>query len=116
MADRQIKDKGQAVTITKQTPGSYNTSTGVATVTTSAQYSYGVVFPVNDRNIDGTLIKQGDKRLLLSVLNTAGAALTAPSINDTVTVGSVTYTITDIKPLAPAGTVLYYDCNIRGIG
>jgi len=115
MANQQLKDKGLTCTITKQTAGTYSTSTGVASVSTSTQSAYGALFDYENKNIDGTLVKKGDRRLLLSALNTAGAALTAPSVNDTVTANSVTYTIIAIRPIAPSGVAVAYDCQIRGI-
>jgi len=115
MANQQLKDKGLTCTITKQTAGTYSTSTGVASVSTSTQSAYGALFDYENKNIDGTLVKKGDRRLLLSALNTAGAALTAPSVNDTVAANSVTYTIVAIRPIAPSGVAVAYDCQIRGI-
>ena len=115
MANQQLKDKGLTCTITKQTAGTYSTSTGVASVSTSTQSAYGALFDYENKNIDGTLVKKGDRRLLLSALNTALAALTAPSVNDTVAANSVTYTIVAIRPIAPSGVAVAYDCQIRGI-
>lgn len=116
MANQQLKDKGLTCTITKQTAGSYSVSTGVASVSTSTQSAYGALFDYENKNIDGSLVKKGDRKLLLSALNTALAALTAPSVNDTVTANSVTYTIIAIRPIAPSGVAVAYDCQIRGIG
>jgi hypothetical protein len=117
-ADKLLKGKGQTVTLTTQSSGTYDPATGSATVTTSTQYAYGAVFEYNTLqggryNGEETLIKEGDKQLLLSAYKTDGTALTAPVVNDTVTISGVVYTITRIKPLAPAGTTVIYDCNIR---
>ena len=112
-ANRMLKGKGQSITLTRQTAGAYNTATGTAAVTTTTQTAYGAVFPYADKNIDGVLIQEGDKQLLLSALNSAGTALVAPALNDTVLIDAVTYTITRIKPLSPAGTTVLFDCNIR---
>ena len=110
MTDRMLKDKGQAVTITRQTAGAYNTSTGAATVTTSTQTGHAVIIDHDSNNIDGTLIKAGDKKLLLSP-----AGISAPVINDTVTVGGVIYTVVEpLKTIAPAGAVVMYELNLRG--
>lgn len=114
MAQNLLKGKGQTITLTYQGSSSYNTATGGATIATSTASAYGAVFDYSARNIDGTIIKVDDKQLLLSALNTAGTAITAPVVNDTVTINSVAYTITQVKTLSPAGTVVLYDCNIRG--
>lgn len=111
--DKVMRKTGQIVTLTKQTAGDYNAATGTATVTTTTQYAYGVVFDYGNRNIDGVMVKEGDKQLLLSALNTSGATLTAPAVNDTVTIGDVIYTITMVKATAPDGTIMMFECNLR---
>ena len=114
-ADRMLRSKGQAVTITKRTAGAYDPATGGATVTTTTETGTGAVFEYGNKNIDGSLIKVGDKQLLLSAFRAAGGALTAPVVNDTVTLASGTvYTITQVKALSPGGMDVLYDCNLRG--
>jgi hypothetical protein len=113
-ANRMLKGKGQTITLIKQSAGSYNVSTGAVTVTASTLYAYGAIFDYGTKDIDGTLIKAGDKQLLLSAYSTTtGTLLTAPAVNDKVTVAGITYTITQIKTIAPGGTTVIYDCNIR---
>ena len=112
-ANRLLKGKGQEITLTRQAAGAYNVSTGTASVTTTTQTAYGAMFEYGDKNIDGVLIKEGDKQLLLSALNSAGTALVAPQLNDTVTINTVVYTVVRIKPLSPAGTTVLFDCTIR---
>lgn len=113
-ADKILRGKGQAITLTRQSSGTYAPSTGLATVSTSTQTGYGAVFEYVDHNIDGTLVKAGDKQLLLSALNSTGTALTTPPIvNDTATIGGAVYTITSVKPLSPAGTTCIFECNLR---
>jgi len=114
-ANKMLKGKGQAVTITRRTSGAYDPTTGAATVTTTTQVGWGAIFDYSDRNIDGELILSGDKQLLLSAVNSTGTALTAPEVNDTVTAGGVVRTITRIKALSPAGTTVLFDINLRGI-
>jgi hypothetical protein len=112
-ANRLLKGKGQSITLTRQTAGAYDPATGTAAVTTTTQTAYGAMFEYGDKNIDGVLIQEGDKQLLLSALNSAGTALVAPALNDTVTINTVVYTVVRIKPLSPAGTTVLFDCNIR---
>jgi hypothetical protein len=112
--NKMLKGKGQAITITRQSSGTYDPATGTATVTTSTQTGWGAVFDYGTKQIDGTLIKAGDKQLLLSALNAAGTLLTAPELNDTVTIGGVIYTLVQpLKTLSPAGTIVMFECNLR---
>lgn len=108
-----LEEFGQSVTLTSKTSGAYSVSTGTAAVTTSTQTVSVVALDYGSKDIDGTLIKAGDKRLLMAPQTTAGDNLTAPAVDDTVTVGSTVYTIKGIKTLSPAGTVVLFDCNIR---
>jgi hypothetical protein len=114
-AQKLLKGKGQSVTLTKVTAGTYDPATGGFTgAGTSTQTAYGAVFDYGAKQIDGTLIKAGDKQLLLSAVKTDGTALTAPVLGDTVSIGSVTYTLVEpLKEINPAGTIVMYEVNLR---
>ena len=107
-AHRIIKDFGQQVVMVRKLAGAYNPATGSSTDTSVLQTGYGVVLDYGIKNIDGQLIKAGDKQLLLST-----SGLTTPAVNDTVTIGTELFTVTMVKSLSPAGTPLLFDCNIR---
>ena len=94
-ANNTLAELGQAVTLTSKTTGAYNPATGNAAVTVSTQQVKCVVFPFSARDIDGTLIRQGDQKLLLGMAGT-----TAPQVDDTVTIGGTTYTIILVKLVA----------------
>ena len=57
--------------------------------------------------IDGTLIQQGDKRLMLSA---TGAI---PKVNWRVLVAGVSYAIMMVKEYQPSGVPLYVECQLR---
>ena len=104
-----LQSKGQEVTIAKQTVGDYSVATSSASVTETTQTGYGVLLDHGDDEIDGTLIKFGDKRLLLTAID-----ITAPTLGDKVTVDSIVYTIVPpLKTISPAGTTVLYDLNLR---
>jgi len=111
IAGKMLKGKGQTLTISRQTSGTYDPATGQASVTVTTQTGDGTIFDYDDKNIDGSLILSGDKQLFLSAVN-----LIAPQVNDTVTdAGGEVRTITRIKTLAPSGTVaVMFDINLRG--
>lgn len=116
IANDALFEFGQSITITHNTQGAYNPSTGSATVTTSTESAVGAVFEWGLSTIrygqgydTASLIKSGDKQLLLSAIG-----ITPPQLNDIVTVGSINYTLVPpLKPLSPSGTVVLYECNIR---
>jgi len=70
---------------------------------------YGVVTEFNRREVDGTLVQTGDKKVLLS----AEDLQIAPETSDLVVVDGVEYKIVTINPLSPAGTVVLYELQIR---
>lgn len=115
-SNRLLLGKGQQVLITHTVPGVYDPATGGVTNTETTQNGTGAVMEWDARQVDGTLIKIGDKQLLLSPLNTAGTAITAPVLGDTVTdAAGTTYTLVDpLKTVSPAGTVVLFICNMRG--
>ena len=114
-ANKLLLGKGQAVTLTHVVPGTYDPATGGVTNTTTTQTGTGAIVEWDARQVDGTLIKIGDKKLLLSPLNTAGTVLTAPVLGDTVTdaAGTVYTLVAPLNTLSPAGTAVLYDCNMR---
>lgn len=103
-----LAEDGQVVTLRRVTPGTYDPATGAVSNTTSDVSRYGVVFDYSDglSNMAGTIIQQGDKRLLME-------AGTIPDMNDVVLVGGVQYGIAGIKEVNPAGTVVLYDIQLR---
>ena len=114
-AQKLLKGKGQSLTLTRITAGTYDPATGGMTgATTSTQSAYGAVFDYGAKQIDGTLIKAGDKQLLLSAFKTDGTALTAPVLGDTVSIGGVVYTLVEpLKTVGPAGITVIYEANLR---
>lgn len=105
---RLLTKFGQPVTLTQKTPGVYNPETGEVAVVDAAQSATGVVLDYGTKSIDGALIMVGDRKLLLSPVG-----IDTPAVNDVVSIGEVTYTITLIKETNPAGTPVLYECNIR---
>lgn len=115
-ADRMIEAKGQTVTLTRRSAGAYNTATGKAAITETTQTGKGVILPfaVGIRKRGDSNVTQADRQCLLSALNSAGASLTAPVVDDKLTDASgATYVITEVSPLAPDGTAVLYELTVR---
>lgn len=114
-ANRLLLGKGQPVVITHTVIGEYDPETGLVENTESSVTGVGAIIEWDARQVDGTLIKIGDRRMLLSALNGAGGDLTPPVLGDTVTdEAGVVYTlVAPLKMISPAGTTVLYDCNMR---
>jgi hypothetical protein len=61
------------------------------------------------KDINGTLILETDQMVYLS---TAGLSVT-PETTDQLIVGGAPLTVVNVTPLAPAGTVVYYELQVR---
>lgn len=61
------------------------------------------------RQIDGTRIRAGDKRLFVS---TAGLTI-EPTEQDQIIMGGVPHEIVRVSPLSPAGTVVFFEIQAR---
>lgn len=108
--------KGQAVTITTSTPGTFDPATSIVPVTDVVQTGSGVEEAYSSRSVDGTLILVGDKKFLLSPLNSVGGVLTAPKPDKSVLTladGS-RWTVKRVDPLAPAGLATMFTLQLRG--
>lgn len=71
-----------------------------------------VVFAVLDYTkgeIDGTRILATDKKVYLAVRDLA----VTPGLDDLLVVGGIPHSIIQVKPLAPAGTVVFWELQVR---
>ncbi len=106
-ATKLIAKKGQVICHTRNTEGTYDPATSGVTSTSTTKSRSGVVLDFNpgETNVRGTLIKTGDKRLLL-------APLPDVSMQDTFTIQGVLYSVVSIGEVNPAGTRILYDLHI----
>lgn len=121
-----LAEFGQAITLTRAASGgTYNPVTSkveggspVVQLATGAVFEYPISIRIKggDQRQADSMILAGDRQLLLSVNHPDGTPLNPPpKADDRVTLLSgVTYTITTVAPLAPAGIPVYFECNIRG--
>lgn len=78
------------------------------TVTTDHACQLAVMEYTDDK-IDGTLIMRGDKLVYLS---TAGLSI-EPSTADKVMIGGEEHAIINVKPLSPAGLIVFWEIQAR---
>lgn len=105
-AERLITRFGTAAAIVR------STSTGDAWSPTITDTDYAcevVVTNYAQSAIDGTLIHQNDRKVLLS---TKGLTIT-PTDGDKITVAGLTFEIVSLKPLAPGGVNVLWEVQAR---
>jgi hypothetical protein len=105
-----LQKKGQAMTLTRVSAGTYDPVTGNTTGATAATHTvHGIVtnYTTALKNAGDSLIQSGDR------LATIEAVTVAPAVNDTLTIGGIVWKIMAIDPIDPAGTAYIYKCQIR---
>lgn len=105
-AARLIAKFGQAGAIRRATTS--GPAYDPETVTTDHACQLAVMQYTDDK-IDGTLIMRGDK---LTYLSTAGLSI-EPSTADKLMIGGEEHAIVNVKPLSPAGLVVFYEIQAR---
>lgn len=101
-----LQDFGSALTLTRAGVPTYTPETGVMTNATGGTFTIrGVFINYADENVNGTTIRSGDRRLLVSVQGST----TAPAIDDVV--GGLK--IIDVRTIAPNGIAIAYSCQMR---
>lgn len=106
-ADRLIKRFGQSGFLRRFT------STGPPSNPTQTPANHAATFAVlayTNRQIDGTRILATDQLVYLSAV---GLAVTPKLTDKLVDAAGVVYNIILITPFSPAGTVVYYEIQIR---
>lgn len=107
-AKRLLDRFGQTGSISRSTPGGYDPETGpTAPVELQAPCTVALL-EFNNRQIDGELVKVGDRRALI----TPDAAF-EPDAGDVLTVGSEAVQVVRNRPLKPAGVIVLHDCIVR---
>ena len=105
--DRMLRQYGTTGTL-RAVAATYDPTTGATAETAESQTVRMVVFDFEQRFIDGSLIRAGDKQALVSAVG-----ITAPKAGDSLTCGGVVYQVIASKPLAPALLAVLYELQIR---
>ena len=115
-AERLLQKFGQAVTLSRPSTNAptYDPATGISTPVAPATYvGRGAVFDYKQTDINQTLVQAGDQRLYLS----PAAPMVEPKTSDDIVLANgTTYTVQRSGKIAPAGTVVLYDVQLRGVG
>lgn len=111
LADEILLEFGAPVILTRTTPGAYDPATGTTGGPVSTPYTgTGAAFDYEAKDIDGTLIKAGDRRVYLST-----AGIVAPRTGDTLAIAGAALTVVAVRPLQPALLAVLFDVQCRGV-
>jgi len=119
----ELKSDGlaQECLITKRASGAYDPATGITAVTETTQTVVGSIFdslseltsPSTVTNMDSSLIKSGDRILLLSAIDTSGNAVEIEP-DFLVSVNGRVFTVITSGAIDPGGIVINYVAILRG--
>ncbi len=105
--------KGAALTLQKATAGAYDTDTGTAGSTTVDYAGSAFRDTYKQSEVDGSRIKQGDVKLLVSPLLLNGADMPEPAAQDKVVFDGSTYTVQYVLPMNYAGLAVGFEVQAR---
>lgn len=110
-----LAEDGQTVTLSYVGGATYNPATGGTSGSAASPATVkGAILPLNPFRKAQSNVVEGDQQLLLSALDTSGAAITAPQVNGSITdANAKVWTLIAVEPLSPAGTDVLYDCIVR---
>jgi hypothetical protein len=101
-----MDDFGSDLTLTRPAAPTYNPATGVLTAGAAANHTIrGVFINYTDGVVDGSVIRAGDRRLLVRA---AGAPVT-PAVGDIVS----GLRVEDVRTVAPNGVPVGWACQMR---
>ena len=111
----------QECLITKRASGAYDPATGTTSVTETTQTVVGSIFdslseltsPSTVTNINSSLIKSGDRILLLSAIDISGNAVDVEP-DFLISVNGRAYTVITLGAIDPGGVVINYVAILRG--
>jgi hypothetical protein len=116
-AQRLLTKYGAVVVLTRTTAGAYDPDTGTTGAGSSAAYT-GIAFREQYalKDIDGTIIKRGDVRLIVAPKQSDGTDMPIPAADtDTMLFDGTTYSVVGVDPLKPADESVLYYVQARGV-
>ena len=107
-AARLLADKGQIISFSRQTGGTFDPVLGAESGASATAFTgNGAAFNYMNAEIDGTVVRRGDVRLIVESTDTV------PEQGDTCTVDSAVYRVMMVEPIAPAGITVINKVQLR---
>ena len=110
---RSSGGKSLELTLKRATPGEYDPITGGSTPTVQNYDGSGFRENYQQSDIDGTRIKQGDFKILISPVLLNGSDMPKPESQDSILFDGDIYTIQNVDPWDYAGLAVGYSVQAR---
>lgn len=113
LSPRSAGGKGLELTLKRTIQGEYNPATGGSTPSIETFGGSGFRENYKQSDIDGTRIKQGDFKILISPVLLDGSNMPQPKSLDTIAFDGDTYTIQNVDPWNYAGLAVGFSVQAR---
>lgn len=113
LAPRSKGGKGLELSLLQIASGEYDPETGTAGETTTTFEGSGFRENYSLKDIDGSLIKQGDVKILVSPLLLDGTDTPKPTTQDKLVFDGETYTVQAVDPWSYAGLIVGFSVQAR---
>lgn len=113
LAPRSSGGKGLELSLVRVTTGEYDPETGTTPDTTTQYDGSGFRENYRQQDIDGSRIKQGDVKLLISPVLLTGADMPKPVSQDKILFDGDTYTVQNVEPWNYAGLNVGFSVQAR---
>jgi hypothetical protein len=110
---RLINEHGKNLTYTSKSAATYNPVTGSTTGTNTTKTVKGYFYNYSASDITGTSIVIGDRRLVISTVDTSGAAIPAPKKGDTFAGEGDTMVVVSVERIMSGDNPVCYICQTR---
>ena len=110
---RLINEHGKNLTFTTKGSMAYNPVTGGTTGTDTTKTVRGYFYNYSASDITGSSIVIGDRRLVISTVDTSGATLTAPKKGDTFAGEGDTMVVVSVERIMSGNNPVCYICQTR---
>jgi hypothetical protein len=113
LAPRSLGGNGLQLSLIHVTDGEYDPDTGTGGSTTATYLGSGFRENYTQKDIDGTRIKQGDVKILISPVLLDGTDTPLPISQDQILFDGDTYTIQNVDPWNYAGLAVGFSVQAR---
>ena len=110
---RLIKEHGKNLTYVSKSAATYNPVTGGTTGTDTTKTVKGYFYNYSLGDITGTSIVVGDRRLVIPLVDTSNAAITAPKKGDTFAGDGDTVVVVSVERIMSGINPVCYICQTR---
>lgn len=113
LSPRSKGGKGAELTLTKTEKGPRDPDTGGSSAVVTSFLGSGLRETYEQKDIDGSLIKIGDVKLLVSPVQLAGPDMPQPATQDKVLFDGKLYTVIQVNPWNYAGLAVGFEVQAR---